>query len=64
MLDLVVGDFRRLGLEPQMAGRRHEPAPERLIAMPLKACWKAQRLYRTRRQARGARQGFERLTQP
>lgn len=33
-LDLPIGDFRRLGFEPQVAGCRGEPAPERLIAMP------------------------------
>jgi hypothetical protein len=33
-LDLAIGDLHRLGLEPQLAGRRREPASGRLIAVP------------------------------
>jgi hypothetical protein len=33
-LDLGIGDLHRLGLEPQMAGRCREPAPDCLIVMP------------------------------
>jgi hypothetical protein len=62
-LDLATGHFQRLSLDPQMAGRRRKPAPERLITKPEKTCGRVQGLRCSRRQARRPRQGLERLAQ-